>query len=538
MLNNKVYQAISILIVSNVLIGCAQFVPPTGGKKDEVAPKLIKSIPENKKTNFTGKEIELYFDELVDVTALRQELIIIPEIEGYYNIKPKSNGIILKFDQAFKENTTYTLNFKKGVKDLNEKNEVQNLKLAFSTGPKIDSLQVEGNVKNLFTNEPALEAHVALYQVQDTLSLKKTKPNYFVKTDSSGNYKFENIKAGKYRLYAFTDKNNNLRFDSKTETIAFIKDTIKLDKNITNMNMALYGANNEKPKNVKTLQRAEDYTVIYDKNIKNFKVEFVNIIDSIPVYGYGKELRFYNIPLKTDTIKVNITVADSADNVFTHLQKIKFRDAERKKKLSREFISFQIDPRAGQDVEKQLKYELTFETPISRVDYPKIKILSDTITNEPLKESNFTWNNYKTVLTINKEVGAQREVKVEFDKGAFINIKGDSSDNLIIKNKIGLPENYGIIEGTIEGGKENKIVQLVDENYRIHKQMQTKDRFLFKNVRPGAYLVRTIVDANNNGQWDYGNVEKDILPEQVFFSEEVIRIKANFELRDIKIPLK
>ncbi|UTA68203.1 Ig-like domain-containing domain [Emticicia sp. 21SJ11W-3] len=538
MLNRKLYQLIAIIISSNFILGCAQFVPPTGGKKDETPPKLIKSLPSDKQTNFKGNQIELYFDELIDVTSLRQELVIVPEQEGYYNIKPKSNSVVLKFDKPFKDSTTYTLNFKKGIKDLNERNEARNLKIAFSTGAKIDSLEVQGNVKNLFTNQPILDAQVSLYQVQDSLNLRKTKPNYFTKTDSSGNFKFENLKKGRYRLYAFNDKNSNLRYDTKSEMIAFVKDTIRLDSNIANINMALYMANNEKPKNQKTLQRAEDFTIIYDKGIKSYKVSFVNPADSLPYSAKRNELKFYNIPLKTDTVKVNITVRDSADNELTHLQKIKFRDQERKRNVKAENLSFEIEPKTKTPVEKNLTYKLYFDTPIAKTDLGKIKIMSDTIKNEPLDVKELSWNSYKTQLIINKEITATREVKTVFETGAFITIKGDSSKKTINQNPILMPEDYGIVEGSITGNEYNKIVQLIDENYKVEKEQKTKEKFNFVNVKPGAYLIRIIEDKNNNGQWDYGNVEKDIEPEKVYFSTDVIRVKANFELRDIKVAIE
>ncbi|RYU95582.1 Ig-like domain-containing domain [Emticicia agri] len=540
MLKKNLYRIVAFLVTCNLLLSCAQFVPPTGGKKDEIAPKLVRSIPANKQTNFKGNQIELYFDELIDVTSLRQELVVIPEQDGYFDVKPKSNSVVLKFDKPFKDSTTYTLNFKKGVKDLNERNEVQNLKLAFSTGPKIDSLELQGNIKNLFTNQPILDAQVSLYEVRDSLDLKKSKPNYFLKSDSSGNFKFENLKKGKYRLYAYTDKNSNLRFDSKSEMIAFIKDTIKLDSNISNINMALYMANNDKPKNQKTLQRVEDFTVIYDKNIKTYEISFVNPADSLPYSAQRNEIKFYNIPLKTDTVKVNITVRDSANNELTHLQKIKFRDQERRttRRTKSNNFSFQTDPKTREAVEKNLVLDLYFDTPIEKTDFTKIRLLSDTIKNEPLDDKALMWNTYKTQLKIIKDISATREIKLEFLTGAFMDIKGDSSETMVLRNPILKPEDYGIVEGVIDGNQENKIVQLVDENYTIEVEQKTKDnKFNFINVRPGAYLFRIIVDTNGNGQWDYGNVEKDIEPEKVYFSEEVIRVKANFELRGIKVPI-
>ena len=47
------------------------------------------------------------------------------------------------------------------------------------------------------------------------------------------------------------DKNNNLKYDTKTEAIGFRNDTINLDKNFSGINLLLANANNEKPKNQK-----------------------------------------------------------------------------------------------------------------------------------------------------------------------------------------------------------------------------------------------------------------------------------------------
>jgi len=532
---SNIVNSIVIITAFNLLISCAQFVPPTGGKKDEVKPQLISSIPISEQKNFKEKTISLEFDELVDITNLRQELLIIPEAEGTFDIKAKSNKVILKFDKDFKDSTTYTLNFRKGIKDLNERNESRNLKLVFSTGNNIDSLKIDGNIKGLLTNQPILDAHVALYKLQDSLDLKKTKPNYFTKSDSSGNYQFENIKSGKYRIYTFMDKNSNLKYDTKTEEIGFRNDTIDLIKNLNNINLLIANANNEKPKNQKILAKAEDYTILFDKNIKSFIVKFENEKDSIPYYGERKELKFYNSTQRTDTLKVNITVTDSSGNALKFMQKIKFREPEKKKKEKREYLTLNVKPKIGEVIDKDFKYEINFDTPILIFDVTKFKILSDTIREEKLENNNISWNKSKTKLLINKMINSEREVKIEMRKGTFINIKGDSSNKQDLKYPILKTENYGLIEASFEEKISSKIIQIINDKYEVVAEQIAKEKFLFQNIKPGIYLLRIIKDKNDNGFWNYGNVEKNIQPEEVIFYEEPIRLKANFEVRGLVI---
>ena len=535
MIIRKIIQYVVFIQACNLIISCAQFVPPTGGKKDEVIPKLINSIPKSEQKNFRDKTISLEFDELIDVSSLRQELLIIPEAEGIFDIRSKSKTVIIKFDKAFKDSTTYTMNFRKGIKDLNERNESRNLKLVFSTGNNIDSLKIDGNIKNILTNQPILDAHVALYKLQDSLDLKKTKPNYFTKSDSSGHYQFENIKSGKYRIYSFMDKNNNLKYDTKTEEIGFRNDTINLNKNLSSINLLIANANNEKPKNQKVIPKAEDFTILFDKNIKSFVVKFENKIDSIPYNGEGKELKFYNSTQKTDTLKVNIMVTDSSGNALSYQQKIKFRESEKKRKEKREYLTLNVKPKIGEVIEKNINYEINFDTPILTFDITKFKILSDTIKEEKLENDNISWNKFKTKLLINKKISSEREVKIEMRRGAFINIKGDSSDNIDLKYPLLKSENYALIEGKFEEKKISKIIQIINERYEVVAEQIVKEKFLFQNIKPGIYLLRVIKDINENGYWDYGNIVKNIQPEEVTFYEEPIRLKANFEIRGLII---
>ena len=120
-------------------------------------------------------------------------------------------------------------------------------------------------------------------------------------------------------------------------------------------------------------------------------------------------------------------------------------------------------------------------------------------------------------------------------RGVFININGDSSDKQNIKYPILKSERYGLIEGNFDEKKINKIIQIINDKYEVIAEQITKDKFLFENIKPGIYLLRVIKDKNENGYWDYGNVEKNILPEEVTFYEEPIRLKANFEVRGLII---
>ena len=60
-----------------------------------------------------------------------------------------------------------------------------------------------------------------------------------------------------------------------------------------------------------------------------------------------------------------------------------------------------------------------------------------------------------------------------------------------------------------------------------------KDLFVFKNITPGSYFIRAIVDENMNGVWDKGNIIKNIEPEKIIYFKSLVEIRSNWELDNI-----
>lgn len=525
-------------IITEMLFSCAQVVAPTGGKKDTLSPKLVKSFPENQTKNFKGKIIELQFDEYINVDNIQQQLLITPAIEGFYNSKNLPKGVRLTFEEPFKDSTTYSLNFREAFKDITERNPAKNIRIVFSTGSTIDSLKIEGNVKDLIENKGVLDATVGLYKYSDTLRPAKIKPYYFTKTDSSGNFKIENIATGKYRVYAITDVNNNLLYEETKEKIGIIKDTILLTKNLSNLNINLAKVDNSPVKILKTRATSSYYYIDFNRGIKKAKIQFAQPSDSLTYQqNEANQLRIFNTRnLSTDTTKVNLIVIDSLDRSFEFSQKIKFKIKAKKEESIKDDFKYDIYPQNGKDVDlKEIGYKITFSKPIKTFDFSKIEILNDTLKKVELKESYLQWNDEKTELKfkIDNAPKAKEVVKITIPTNSFISVENDT--NKVIKqiNPIRDPENYGLIEGKVTNPHNKSfIVQLLNEKKEVERQVihNNTSSYTFDFVKPGIYMIRLIVDDNKNQRWDAGNVDKNILPEDIMYIKDKIKLKQNFEL--------
>lgn len=516
-----------------LLHSCAQIIAPTGGQVDKTSPELTLSIPESKTRNYVGKEFILRFSELIDVSTLNTELVIVPDPGSPYETKVKNNEVSIKFDKPLAENTTYTFNFRNGIKDLTEKNPAKNLKLVISTGPDLDSLQLQGKIIDLFTKQPTLDVTVGLYPY-DTLALNKKKPLYFVKTDSSGNYQFENLKSDAYFLMAFTDKNNNLRYDQKEELLSYQKDSVILTQNKVIPDMKLYKGNYSRNRIRRAISREDDFTLQLDKPVRKAEITFENLKDSnaVSYKAKGTELKIYRLdPSIKDTLYTTVILQDSLLFADTLQQKVYFKE-ERSKRQKISVLNVNSLTKSLQEITANHEFIFQFDSPIKRANLDKIQIKVDTVlqTNVEIQ----TLDNQ--TLTVKTPPTAKREIEIHMPSNIFENYQGDTNAIMLLKNPVLQAEQLGLLEGETTEKELPKIALLQDENRsKIIATHAFKDRFLFPDILPGTYHITVIVDENENGIWDPGDLEKRSQPEKVLSTKEPIRVRANYEFRTIKL---
>ena len=204
---------------------CANAVAPTGGPKDETPPVVVEAVPENHSINFTGKKIEITFDEYLTLENANQNVLISPPLSEKPDIKLHNKTVVIKFKENLAANTTYTINFGSAIKDLHEGNVFKDYVYSFSTGDYIDTLRIAGKVLNAEDKKPVEDAYVGLYAAdrENLDSLPMTvPPNYITKTDKDGNFTLNGLADKKYFVFALKDVNSNLYFDLPNENVAFL----------------------------------------------------------------------------------------------------------------------------------------------------------------------------------------------------------------------------------------------------------------------------------------------------------------------------
>ena len=210
-----------IFCIACVVVVCARMGSPDGGWYDDDPPVVIGSNPVDQSTNVSAKKISIYFDEYIKLEDATNKVIVSPPQLEAPEIKATGKRIVVELQDTLKENITYTIDFSDAISDNNEGNPLGNYTYSFSTGDRIDTMEVAGYVLDASNLEPIKGILVGLYEdLAD--SAFKTKPMLRVsRSDSRGHFVIKGVAPGSYRTYALKDADGDFRFGQKSEMLAF-----------------------------------------------------------------------------------------------------------------------------------------------------------------------------------------------------------------------------------------------------------------------------------------------------------------------------
>ncbi|UII22339.1 Ig-like domain-containing protein [Fulvivirga ligni] len=560
-----------IILISLFIYSCANQSSPTGGPKDEDPPKLVSSDPAQGEINFKGDKVILEFDEFVKTNNPKEQILITPRIEQDYTFKYKKNRVIITFKEPLKDSTTYSINFREGIKDITEGNAPENLILAFSTGPYLDSMSIAGSVNYLVTNKLAEDVTVSLYDSEDTLDVFNSPPIYLTKTDTEGKYQFQNLKVGNYKIYAISDKNKNLILDSKTEAYGFRSSILPLDTNLVDIDIPMITMDVRPFEYQSSRQSGTTFNIKFNKYIDNYsisrtdssKVIFSNITRDDP-----NTIKVYN-NIPEDSVQVILQATDTTGTTIAEQLYVKFEQSSRKPSAFES--KGEIKPVLS--TVPKLDVLFNFNKPVQYSNKDSIYLFLDSANIVFMADENFTWNTNRTELQVqydidpslfvredNRKITAserynkaakkpeptdtaaqakpkQPDPKPFFyaSKGSFISIEGDSSKQYERNLSFNKPDQLATLLISIQTEKESFFVQLVNNKNEVIAERANEKEFKFTHIKPGDYKLRVLIDSNNNGIWELGNIMTNDEPEPIVFyksseGNETVTLRANWEV--------
>jgi hypothetical protein len=560
---------------------------PTGGPKDSIPPVVVRTVPDFNARNYKGSEISLTFDEFVISTQLREALVVSPPMKKRPMIRTKSKTLTIDLGDELKENKTYSLDFKEAIADNNEKNPLEDFRFSFSTGPDFDSLMIGGYVKDAKNLEPIEGALVMLHSMKEVEAFKDSIPDYIAKTDQEGFYVISNIAHGTYRLYALLDADNSMTYNQDLEQIAFF-DSLVIPQDLV---LPDYESELESEDTVSIKEKRRNALetpfflmlfeeAFFDQYLDEYRRERDNLIrfhfaesvsDSFQIellrptptteewnyleYNATRDSLMLWVTdtslVRADTLQLKLSyeVADSLQNlVMTSdtldlvYKKPDVTGRRRAKKVEEDqpepipHIAFKHNLKSnGFDIYRNIVLEAP--EPLNAFDWSMISLYQKVDTLEEAR----TFEIWQDSLSARKYYirypwEFEEEYRFQIDSAAAYNYSGHP--NNMLNQRIGIQEEsfYAKIILNISGLIDYGIVQLLEntEKEKVLQQIRIAEdsEIEFPYLKPDKYKIRLILDRNNNGVWDTGDLDEGIQPEQVMYFPKILKLRSNFEVRE------
>ncbi len=525
---------ICIVTSALVIFGCAKRGNPSGGPIDSIPPVLVNANPKLNSTKFDSDEIRLTFDEWVKLENIQDQLIISPPIDkSSYEITPLSGvtkKVFLRFLDSLNPKTTYTINFGNSIQDNNENNPLTFFSYTFSTGETIDSLFIMGNIRDAFDQETDDYISLQLYRVDSLFKdsiIYSDKPTYISNTLDSTNYKFQNLKEGKYLLIALKDLDNNYFFDPFYDKIGFMDSLIILPRDSI-IDLKLFKEETdlvwEKPHFINSEKIGFGYYGRLD--IDKIKIE-TNIPDSVNyVFTKEKDIDTLNLWLSKNSF-------DSLNFSLIESDTIKLTTVKFDRKKDSLIDSLNLSPKTINIIHINESFKISSNIPVANVEDSLITVRDiDSLVIPFSTEINSQLNE----VFISFDVSPSDKYNIFIKPNAIKDIRGGVNDSINYNVVSQTLEDYGNIFLDILGGNNSKyILQLLNANNEIireYKSAYSNSSYTFNYVIPGKYTFRLIEDLNSNDVWDTGNYIKRKQPEPVYYFPSEIDVRANWDLNE------
>jgi Bacterial Ig-like domain len=532
----------TVLLFTTIIFtlnGCANQTTPTGGPQDKIPPLLVSSLPANNQKNFKGNKVELVFNEAIQLREAKEQIIITPTPGKEITFTAKKNTVTVEPEIEWKDSTTYSIIFRESVRDLTEANPALNLKLAFSTGPYIDSLSISGSVRQALSESIPENITIAIYQ-SDTFDIFKHSPSYFTKSNKLGKFRIENLKTGSYYVYAFDDKNKNLKVESTNEKYGFIGLPVNLQSNKDSISIVLI-ALDARPIKLNSARGSRQITTVrFNKGLTKYTAQLNKPHPTSNSYGTNQsEIVFYHyspIP-KNDSIPLQLTASDSLDQKFDSLIYLK----ESENKYSKDKFTVSIEAPVFDFETNTILIEGKTNKTIKKFIIDSLKITVDTLFTIPVLENEIENDSINHKFRITKKIERKsiplqvKSLGLNYNKAFLISNEGDSSKQIKADLILSTLDELGILSVEIKTNSENFEVELLTTENKSIASFKNKHKHVFKNLIPREYKIRAYIDSNKNGRWDPGNIYERIEPEKTFFYQTPEKkfsfpIRANWEL--------
>ncbi len=565
-----------ILLLALSAWSCANIGRPSGGDQDSKGAEVIGVLPYPGTLFFDYKEIVFHFDEFLKPDNYKDAVFIspVPAVDPLVVVKNKT--LTVKFQGPLRENTTYVISLGTDIADFNEGNKMEkSYTYAFSTGAILDSLKFRGSVKDMWSGNPEADMKVMLFldEAIEGDDIKGKRPEYLVATDKAGDFEFQFLAPGRYRIYGVMDENSDNRYSGATEKIALAQDPLVVlgaqDSVALVVSMVSFFQDIEGPE-VKSAKWSNDYTihVEFSEPIRSslgadsLRLELLDTTGgnatALPLLRFpqGNRQNLYIdaiLPRDKDYDLRIVNLMDSLGqrgDTTVRLSKL----AQVKEEKGRWFAPV-VNERRGHEFVIPAYFRLP-----NQLDSNHVQLLDS---GGVYQEVEWTTAGMEIHCKPPKLLKPGIVYKVQLRK-TFPRPDGSPIDTLVVlKVEFPNPDDFGTIAGKVLGdstrpeatfnaifrgntGTGLVVHQRVPDkgtkgssatvvNDRFEERFTAPGPFKFVYLYPGSYTMDLIDDEDGNGVLTPGSLSPYKLPEKVYHQATPLDIKAKWDTKDVEV---
>ncbi len=546
---------------------------PTGGLRDSLPPVYKTSNPLPNSLNFKGDKVEIEFDEYVQLKDGFEKIVVSPPTKSPFVAKAVGKKVVVEFRDTLMANTTYTVDFSNSIVDNNESNPFNEYFFSFSTGDVLDSLSMSGYLLNAKDLSPAAGVYVGAYKQHDDSVFVTKAFDRIAKTDENGRFTLRNLEPLPYRVFALNDVNSNYYFDQPGESVAFLDsvftpvmienvrfdtiykdsvtiDTIKSVRSVKYLPDSIILQLFEEEIVRQSFKKAEFtsettvelYFENYEKQVPEINpVNFVSdnwavvepsfTTDTIKIW-----LRDSNV-VKLDTLRFELVYqkTDSASNFVEARDTVQLIQNRKKAKRRDDKKQTFLTCSSSKSVEVYNLPRIEWSAPVDFVQdsVVKVEVQKDTLWEKVdfrlVADSAVNARSY--LLEAEWEVGAS--YRLHIDSASVTDIYGNCNDKTELKFRIKNKEEYSTLKFKVQGVADSAFVELLNAKEQVKRVEKLRNgEVFFKNVHPGEYYARLVVDSDNDGLWTTGKYIENRKPEQVYYFSKTLKLRANWDVEE------
>ncbi|RMH62249.1 MAG: hypothetical protein D6677_10250 [Calditrichaeota bacterium] len=546
-----VFTALALFI--GFMTACAVKGTLSGGPKDTTAPVVVETFPNADSTGVLQLErIRFVFSEMMERRSAAKNIFISPPVpftfewDGYDILE-----ILLK--EPLIADITYVVTLGTGLKDLHNNGLKNAVHLAFSSGARIDKGHIEGRVYFSDRQKPYTIMAWPL-PLENTFFFKDTA-RYLTKTGTDGRFSLMNMKAGRYRLLAVEDVNNNFLPDIPLEKRAIASSDVTVSDSMSNRPPVKFWpvTSDTTPPVLLTVRASNAYECVVRAS-KSLWFEHLNTLilqdsltrENIPIWQFSRE---------GNSLHLFTARQDSGRTYGLTLRAV--RDS-----LGHDLPDTTVYFKGGDEaIQRPFKIKRLLPRDSSRAVHP-LENLSIRFTLPPLLQNQdnlkkaIVLTGYKDTLAYTIRYHSPDRLvvrplepflpdstyRLSVDTTQLRDVMGRALQDTLTRLwfKIRTAREYGSISGRLRTDLSPPYVVQVEENggrRRTWQHSLREKNFRFEFLPEGTYRLRAFADADSNGVYSGGQLHPFRFSEMFHIASDTIKVRKRWETSDIVLPL-